>query len=57
MVVEDRLILEMVGDNYKRSMDIAHNRQQLQEVYKRYGCFLKFVEDCRCNMMVIAIRR
>jgi len=43
----------MVGSSYKKFMGIANDRQQLQEVCKRFGFSFKFVDDNRCNMTII----
>ncbi len=47
----------MVDNKYKRFVSVVDGKQQLQEVYKRFRFSFKFVDDNRCNMIVIATRR
>jgi hypothetical protein len=46
----------MVGSSYKRFVSIVNGRQQLQEFYKHFGSSFKFVDDERCNMMIIVAK-
>ncbi len=42
----------MLGNNYKRSINIANGKHQLQKVCKHFGSFLKSVNDNKCNMTI-----
>jgi hypothetical protein len=44
----------MVENKYKRFVSVVDGKQQLQEVYKCFRFSFKFVDDNRCNMIVIA---